>query len=616
MLWRCALSRNLLDPLPDAETKRYLRAIIPPFKAPTNARAWAREIPKLRRQLLDKVYLRGFPPSIVNGRPRVVWGEILRPDPSYRVRKLRYKIYPDFWIPALWYEPVGRAGKRPVVLTPMGHHGAGKAVNQAMCANLARRGMLTLNLEFIGMGELGGNRSHCSIAHINLTGLAGVGLFYLALKKGLDLALAHRQADRRRVAVTGCSGGGWQSIVISALDPRITLSVPVAGYTSVRARVEVEADIGDLEQAPPDQAAIADYQTLTAMLAPRPALLILNEMDDCCFATARARPVIYDAVKPTYRAFGAEDRFATYSNIDPGTHNYDEDNRSQFYQFVNKHFGLDTPPNDLHRPEEILTETAINVGLPECQETFLSIALKRARKLNAHRKAPRNLAERRQLRARLTDVIRLLRYSIRDRQVCQTGHLSQHLFRIGPWSVPVTVHAARDAEVAELWIADGGRAGLSGRTPSPSSQVYAADILGTGESKPRWSLQMLLECAGQRILGIQTGQILACARWAHRQTGISHVDLVSDGLRTYVASLLAAALEPGLFRKLTVSSPVGSLAEVIEIPCGYHTDQPLFCFGLLEAADIRELKMLLEGVELIQPGRGVSNECVVGGRRA
>ena len=43
------------------------------------------------------------------------------------------------------------------------------------------------------------------------------------MKYGLDILLDHPLADVTRVAMTGLSGGGWQTIVFSALDPRITL---------------------------------------------------------------------------------------------------------------------------------------------------------------------------------------------------------------------------------------------------------------------------------------------------------------------------------------------------------------------------------------------------------
>ena len=39
----------------------------------------------------------------------------------------------------------------------------------------------------------------------------------------------------------------------------------------MRARIDHPEDRGDLEQSPPDLTTVLDYQTMTAMLAPRPA---------------------------------------------------------------------------------------------------------------------------------------------------------------------------------------------------------------------------------------------------------------------------------------------------------------------------------------------------------
>jgi len=607
MNWTVALTRKLRQLSPDEEMKRFLEVLIPSFALPVSAREWRRQMPRLRRAVLEKVVLRGFAQEVAGARPRVEKGDTLQPDASYRIRKLRYEIVPGYWIPALLYEPVGHKDKLPVALALRGHWIGGKAdlVHQRLCANLARRGILTLNVEFIGMGELSGDRTHANLAHLNLTGMTGVGLFYLACKKGLDVLLAQRWVDPKRVLATGVSGGGWQTLMISALDPRVTVSVPVAGYTAVHARIRVPAAIGDLEQVPPDLAAVADYQTLTALLAPRPALLILNEKDEY-YPTLRVRPVIYDAVQPVYQMLGAEENFRTYSNLDPGTHNYDADNRSQLYQFLNQHFGLNGPVIDCHREDELLPESLLNVGLPEAQETWLTLALKRARKLKAHRSVLVGTASK--MRQQLTQVIRLPDYVVRDRVIKKYGRLSQHLLEVGPLTIPATFCKSPAGAIAELWIADGGRAAFSTRRPDSASHVCAADISGTGENAVKWELQMLLECVGQRMLGVQTAQILALSRWMRQATGVSRVNLVCVGLRTYIASLLAAGLEPQIFNKLTASSPVASLAELIEIPCRYNDDLPLFCVGLLEVADIRELKTLLKDVEFVQTGRNVPVE--------
>ena len=82
---------------------------------------------------------------------------------------------------------------------------------QARCINLAKRGMLALNTEFIGMGELRADAEHNRIGHLDLCGVAGIGVFYLLMKRGLDVLLAHPKADLARTAMPGLSGGGWQT---------------------------------------------------------------------------------------------------------------------------------------------------------------------------------------------------------------------------------------------------------------------------------------------------------------------------------------------------------------------------------------------------------------------
>ena len=126
------------------------------LKLPEDAAQWQAEAAALRvrcRELL----LRGHPAGVLDDPPAVAWGDTLQPAAEYRIRKLRFEGYPGLWVPALWYEPVATAASAPVpaVLNANGHHAGGVAVDykQARCINLAKRGMLALSFEFIGMGE-------------------------------------------------------------------------------------------------------------------------------------------------------------------------------------------------------------------------------------------------------------------------------------------------------------------------------------------------------------------------------------------------------------------------------------------------------------------------------
>src|SRR5262249_10813592 len=161
---------------------------------------------------------------------------------------------------------------------------------------------------------------------------------------------SHPNADSKRVAVSGLSGGGWQTIYISALDPRVTLCNPVAGYSSFRTRLSNFGDLGDSEQTPTDMATVADYDHFTAMLAPRPALLTYNAKDDCCFQSAHALPPLLEAARPVYDLFERGKVLQSHVNHVPGTHNYDKDNREAFYRIVGESF---FPGDKKYQVEEI-----------------------------------------------------------------------------------------------------------------------------------------------------------------------------------------------------------------------------------------------------------------------
>lgn len=239
---------------------------------------------------------------------------------------------------------------------------------------------------------------------------------------------------------------------------------------------------------------------------------------------------------------------------------------------------------------------------------MFSLAVKRARALARERRMPRTAADRRQLRDHLARLIRLPHYHARDAVICRTGTLSLHNARVGPWDIPMTVCMPPDVTEADLRVSDSERAAFWNRLPGPKRAVFVADLFGAGENQVHWSLQMLLECAGERVLGVQVAQILACADMVSRQTRVKRIHLVADGIGCAFAALVATALAPAKFRTLTVTGQIQSLSYLMELPLESNMCMGLFCFGLLQKADVPELKALLEDVTYIQPDRYVPAE--------
>ena len=66
------------------------------------------------------------------------------------------------------------------------------------------------------------------------------------------------------------------------------------------------------------------------------------------------------------------------------------------------------------------------------------------------------------------------------------------------------------------------------------------------------------------------------------------------GLRSQVAALVAAALEPPLFDEVVVREGIGSLTEVLERPVPYSDAPEVFCLDLFKHFDLDRLQALSE----------------------
>ncbi len=624
---KAELSRPIITPQTSLEeTQTYLERRIPRVPDVKTSKDWEAMAAKWRKEVLDNVVFRGEAAKWRDHPLAVEYvGEPMR-GPGYIVKKLRYECLPGMWIPALLYVPEklaeDKTTKVPVVLNVNGHDGKGKAAEykQIRCINLVKRGMIVLNPEWFGMGQFKQDGfGHTKMNQLDLCGSSGIAPFYLTMSKGIDLLLKQANADPYRVAVSGLSGGGWQTIFISGLDPRVTLANPVAGYSSYLTRVRNGSDLGDSEQTPCDLGKYVDYIHLTAMRAPRATLLTFNAHDNCCFAAGHALPPLLAGCRPVYALFGETDRLVSHVNHVPGDHNFGQDNREAFYRAVGAFFYNGAKDFDAKEivcdKSELKSLDELLVTVPENNATFTSLAKSLSEKLPRADVAPADksanqdwLARRRKL---LAQIVAAKDFNIDAEEVTseKTGDTSAGNTQIkrlrlrlnNIWTVPLVELTRGESKGTTVVVADAGRTAVADdieKLLASGQRVLAVDLLSFGESKyvsRDWLWGLMLDTVGDRPLGVQASQLIAIARHAHdTDRGGSTVTLHSIGPRSSLITLVAAALEPQAVRQVTQRDAMVSLKQfVIEQNRGVNEAAELFCFGLLEHFDIAELQAIV-----------------------
>lgn len=604
------------------QLEQYLMARLPPLPHPSSPSQWTAEEASLRKHILNDIAFHGWPREWIDAEPVFQQVGVINTTHGYRILKLRYEIVPGFESTALLYEPDHISGKIPAILNLLGHEPESIDVEyeQKRCINFAKRGMIALDLGWMGFGELSQPQNdHDFAADLDLVGSNALGLFYLNMKRGLDYLASLPQVDPARIGATGLSGGGWQTAVLGALDPRIAVSVEVAGIGSRESNLTNPRDTYEIEEDAPDLMQGFDYPAFVAMRAPRPTMLIHNVVDSCCFRAPLVKPYIYANVKPFFKLYGTPDNLAWHENFVPGVHNYQLDNRVHAYQFFTEHFHLPVADTEIFSDSEIHTPQELAIGIPTSNLTILGLARELASRI--HREpVPTSPEDRttwtRSMREQLKSVVRYKPVSVSQalRMANSKGMdfqtlsyrfgLSNGLSATGIW---FKQDHSPTAEPVTIVLDDRGfnAAGYEVfKNLTSGHDVLALDTVFNGASKPEvpdssdWVL--LVDSSGDRSLGLQAAQLVGVAQWLRSTQGVTQVQIETNGIRSQMVALVATDLDSEAFSSLTIHDGMESLKYLLDKSVPLRSAPELFCLDLYKYFDIDSLTDLASPVIVTQ----------------
>lgn len=245
---------------------------------------------------------------------------------GYTVENVFFEAFEGVYVSGNLYRPINSNGKAPGILCPHGHGSDPRfrEYTQQRCATLARMGAIVFAYDMVGQGDM--KQAEHKIRNVLKAQLI-IGV------RSLDFLSQLPEVDKNRLAVTGESGGGTQTFLLSAVDDRVSVSVPVvmvSGYFFGGCECESGMPIHVRENHKTTNVEIA------ACFVPKPLLLISDGGD----WTQYNPEVEVPHIKRIYSFFDAEQNMENV-HLANEKHDYGPSKRQAAYAFLAKHLGLE-----------------------------------------------------------------------------------------------------------------------------------------------------------------------------------------------------------------------------------------------------------------------------------
>lgn len=285
---------------------------------------WEKRKAELKPCLKEALQLDHLP-AAPNSKPIVTAKRIFD---GYSVENIAIEILPGVWINGSLYKPLKFKGKIPVILNPDGHWEKQRyrADCQIRCAAMAKMGAMAFSYDLFAWGESLLQfkiEDHRRSLAMTIQALGAIRI--------LDYLLAQKDADTNRVAITGGSGGGSHTVLMTALDDRIKVSAPVVSLSSYfyggcpcESGMNIHACGGRTNNV-----------EIAAMAAPRPQLVVSDGGD----WTDKMPEHDFPYLQTMYSWYNKKENVSNV-HLPNDKHDFGITKRTPVYQFMAKQLGL------------------------------------------------------------------------------------------------------------------------------------------------------------------------------------------------------------------------------------------------------------------------------------